>query len=565
MSNLAAYELFSQQFDRLTHENPDNLPKLDNMPDRGTIEAEARLCASTARMISSSDRADAPDVEGALRHLCMIKGVDWPKSRFGIGPTIKRLQDDKWWLRRLVVKGKRAWEAGKIAAGDVNKNRSLYCTDWAVLQWRAMRRRNAEFMQETFVFNDDGWLASLASIAEHSLANPAVRRAEMMTRLKGFEEFAQDQGDAATFLTITCPSRFHANSARYDGSTPKQAQDYLCKVWARIRAKLNREQVPFYGFRVAEPHNDGCPHWHAIIFAHPGHLFRIEAVVQQYASEADAWELKTAKAKRARFHRERIKLRRGESGYKGGAVAYVAKYISKNIDGRREDGTSMGEVKDRDGEVVASDAIVTAERVLAWSSLWGIRQFQQVGGLTIGPYRELRRVHQAITASAVLELIRQAADVAGDQGYVHYMKAAMGCPTLGTMKRCKFKDLYDAGDKEGAINALNRYGEPVTDVIGVMGDGAEVITRRDDWRCMTESAIHAFYDEASEEGGAVEFWADICEAVNMIRAERLQDKQAGQGTPEQEAAAFQQRKAAGIQRFKDLYGPAEGGPLDLCQ
>lgn len=540
MTTLPAYELYSDQFDRLTHENTAERHDPDNMPDRGTVEAEAKLCASTARMISSSPRGDAVEIEGALRHLCLIKEVDFPRSRFGIGPTMKRMQDDKWWLRKLATKAKRDWEAGKIAAGQVNKNRSLYCTDWAVMQWRAMRRRNAEFMQEVFVFNDDGWIASLAGIAKHSLSNPAVRRAEMMTRLKGFEEFAQDQGDGASFLTITCPSRMHANSKRYDGTTPKQAQEYLCKVWARIRAKLAREGVAFYGFRVAEPHNDGCPHWHAIIFAHPGQLFRIEAVVQQYVSEADAWELKTEKAKRARFDRERIKLRRGESGYKGGAVAYVAKYISKNIDGRREDGTSIGEVKDRDGNVVADDAIVTAERVLAWSSLWGIRQFQQVGGLAIGPYRELRRVHQAITASAVLEMARQAADVAGDAGFKDYMVAALRCEGLGTLKRCKFKEAYDAGDEKGAVEALNRYGEPVTDVIGVHAGGVEVITRRDDWRCLTEYAIHALHDEACQEGEAVEFWADICEAVNLLKLER--DRVAG-----------------------GLSGPPKASPLDLCQ
>jgi hypothetical protein len=515
------FDLYTLAGDRLTYQNPAMKPVFENIPDREAVRPDAGTLARHAQTLAASKLA--PDEKRkALGALCESAGVDYPVSRWGFGPEVKRLCDSHWWTRKIYTRERRAWEALQIAQKKVNKGKQLYCSDQAVYQWRAMRARNREFLQGMFVFNDDAFMASLAEVAAKSVSNPEIRRAEMMARLRGMEEYAQGfEGEGlehgATFLTITCPSRYHANSATYSGATPKQAQAYLCAVWARVRAELARQEITMYGFRVAEPHNDGCPHWHLIIFARKFNLWRVEKIARAYARAEDKHELKSRGASRARFHAERIKLARSESGYKGGAVAYIAKYISKNIDGKRSDGTSMGPTIDRDGNQVSGDAIVTAERVLAWSSMWGIRQFQQFGGERVGPYRELRRVHSIIAGSAALEVARKAADL-GE--FSQYMKHASQVQGLATVKRSDAVEAVKRGDDKAAMAALNKYCEPVFRVVGLEGDGLEIITRRDDWRVLpaaaAEAAIHLAYD-AADSDELVEAWGELVEWFNLRR------------------------------------------------
>ena len=75
-----------------------------------------------------------------------------------------------------------------------------------------------------------------------------------------------------------------------------------------------------------------------------------------------------AGAKKSRFEAKKL------DPAKGGAVAYVAKYVAKNIDGVDADGKCIGVDDETD-----LDFINSAERVQAWKSRHGIRQFQFVG------------------------------------------------------------------------------------------------------------------------------------------------------------------------------------------
>ncbi len=132
---------------------------------------------------------------------------------------------------------------------------------------------------------------------------------------------------------------------------------------------------------------------------------------------------------------------------KGCAAAYLAKYVSKNIDGLTNSGESMG---DDDEAEPGTSAAETAKRVGAWASQWGIRQFQQIGGVPVTLYRELRRVHVAAEDSLLYRAVH-----AVDQGDWGKFVALLGGEDYAFVKRA---DLPLALYKE-ETDERNQYGE----------------------------------------------------------------------------------------------------------
>ncbi|SFQ19079.1 replication endonuclease [Ralstonia sp. NFACC01] len=323
---------------------------------------------------------------------CERYGVELPDFS-AAADRVARVKCELWWRRRLRTKHIRALERSNIHLHYVHYRSDPYASNDAVRRRLAQNRRNRQTLERTSLENEHGQRFTLAELADKSIANKALRRGELMTRLKGMEELAEDVKFAGVMFTKTCPSRFHAvkqmgnkwqPNAKYEGADPREGQGYLRRVWARIRAELKRLGVVYFGLRVAEPHHDGCPHWHGLIFSN--RIDVVCAVIRKHALK-DSPEEAGASLRRCRF--EHI------DSAKGSAVGYIAKYISKNIDGH-----AVGDHKTAEGYVVQADflgddVITPSERVEAWAATWGIRQFQAFGGAPVGVWRELRRVKEA--------------------------------------------------------------------------------------------------------------------------------------------------------------------------
>lgn len=331
-----------------------------------------------------------------------------PNSTVTIEGCIKRMTDAKWWKRRIKTMLKQAKENTAINLNIVSKNRDIYCSNLTAKARQTEKALEQEFLKNNFLENEKGERVSLFDISQTTVANPVNRRNEMMIRIRGFENHADKQSHEALFLTLTCPSKYHNNYAKsgmanpkWMGATPKEAQGYLTNVWARIRAKLNRDGIMIYGMRVVEPQHDGTPHWHLLVFLPPNQVEAFSRIFRHYALLEDGDE---SGAQENRCDITHIDKSRGS------ASGYIAKYVAKNIDGAHLETGSYGE-----------SVNITVMHVEAWASCWSIRQFQQQGGPPVSPYRELRRVRHEQPESSPFEAPRKAADKGDWCGYIETM------------------------------------------------------------------------------------------------------------------------------------------------
>jgi len=315
---------------------------------------------------------------------------------------VKRIGCPLYWRRQLRRAQVRKREGQEQAAGRVCARNMPYVHDVTVTRYIERQVANKAMLEASEIEDAEGEIITLWDAVQASTSNKSIRRGELMTRIRGCEEWATEQGMVGIFTTNTLPSRFHASlfgggkNPNFDGSTPRDGQEWLSKTWARARSKIQRRKIKVFGFRVAEPHHDGCPHWHMLLWVNAEQAEQLQELLRECWLQHEGDEYG---AQQYRFKSEAIDPARG------GAVAYVAKYISKNID----DFGAVGDEGHFDQHGDQKELIEggnKARRVTAWASAWGIRQFQPIGQPPVTVWRELRRIDPAIVIGASKRLQR---------------------------------------------------------------------------------------------------------------------------------------------------------------
>lgn len=380
-------------------------------------ETYANDCASFSARIT-----DPAALAQKMAEICSLRGIVAPDFD-NPSQIIYRCTDAAWWRRKMRKTHGRSREHAAIRLGFVSTQTGKYCSDETAQCRVSQNRRNAATLGATTMTNTETDQSfSLADLAAKGTGNKRIRRGELMMRLAGCAELAIEYGHVGIFVTLTTPSKFHAvleksgaPNPKYNGATPLQAHQHLTAVWALTRAQNGRDGIAPYGFRIAEPHHDGCTHWHMLVFMPKNDALIFMMNLADYAMEEDGEEA-GAEASRVKFDiMDRTK---------GGAAGYLAKYVAKNIG-------------DNDAEEdLFGKTIITKEmRVDAWAGVWGIRQFQPMGQPPVTVWREMRRV--------------EADKVAGDLVPEHVKAAHAAC------QRVLSETETDEAGKPMVIHAAN--------------------------------------------------------------------------------------------------------------
>lgn len=490
--------------------------------------------------------------------------------------TMLRLLDEKWWERKIDTAFRQFHEHCQIINGRVHKGASRYLSDHGLKDFKA-RKINAQLaMSQLVAMNEEtGQELEMLEVIKGSPANPEIRRQELMCRLSGFESIAEENKLVGGFFTLTSPSKYHAFTARkngkgaymnenYKGASPKQTQQYLCSVWAKARAKLKRLEIEINGFRVCEPHHDGTPHWHALFFFQPEHEQIIKYVLADYFTQEDRKELDVSDEEFSTWGKAifgddslvmdafdlekeqetealvksisaRINARfdyKAVDSSKGSATGYLAKYISKNIDGFNLDNQND------------TPANKLAELACGWASTWRIRQFQQIGGPPVSVWRELRRLEQdphVVEGKAIakeqgekyvpeirslidiqaehrgdpIEVARIAADLGNWAMYIEAM-GGIFCTRANFPISMVYKQVNNA------------YGETVKKLKALGCFTKTMITRSDDWKIVKKNADRGGFDPQASDSEALGVLSITVRGNEMNAVEQPVIDQAGQ-------------------------------------
>lgn len=163
-------------------------------------------------------------------------------------------------------------------------------------------------------------LSNFVVSAYHS---PERYYGEIQNRVNTLSQLAQQRNLVPVFMTITLPGEFHAYkqdkegnlifNPKYNGTHPKEAAKILTKMFTKLRhdralKELSKEQRIY--FRVDEPHKDGTPHTHVLMFVPKERVPRlIEAFNHLYTMKSNKIERITDDI--------------------GNSVSYVMKYVNK--------------------------------------------------------------------------------------------------------------------------------------------------------------------------------------------------------------------------------------------
>lgn len=429
---------------------------------------------------------------------------------------LKRMACSVWWRRQLRRLTSRRLEQRQRILGRVHDRAGIYVSNEGYARRRAQHSRNAAMLEAVLAINELDQSYTLAELAELGLANPDNRRAELMLRIADTEREAVRLGHVGLFLTITTPSRFHAvyqGTARVNRkwaqaghADPREAQAYLQNLWSKARAYLGRRGLGVYGIRVVEPHHDGCPHWHLLLWCEPQNVGAVLGILRSYALEDNPAEV--ASDETVRFDAKLI------DPAKGSAAGYVLKYVTKNINGKQfarqgVDGDHL--------DTYGHDLTTSAPRIEAWAACWGIRQFQFYGLPSVTVWRQTRKIREAADllewmesydpdpeTVALMGRLWRACDAGEWAEFLRIMGGPMTRRDDQPVKPWTIDRLRSADELQ-----LGAYGDVKQSIIGVVVNGTECMTQQHFWRVEQTPKVAAFDLEGLTFDGAAVAWTRV--------------------------------------------------------
>jgi hypothetical protein len=173
----------------------------------------------------------------------------------------------------------------------------------------------------------------LSTITFSANINPKRYYSEIQNRINTLVVEATNKNLIPLFITLTLPSKYHKmktsrvskqliQNQKYNNTPPREAIKQLTKMFAKLRhdrslKELSKEQRIYY--RVNEPHKDGTPHTHILLYIPNSSAIRVTKAFKRLFNPK-ANDIQTD-----------IK----------NASAYIMKYINKTLPNSKQETLSL--------------------------------------------------------------------------------------------------------------------------------------------------------------------------------------------------------------------------------
>ena len=177
-----------------------------------------------------------------------------------------------------------------------SKSSSPYCNAYSLARWKERQKQNMEYAENCVCMPPEGSGLDEVSLAKIKVASEMGQAARLYAQTLGLQELGERLGRTPLFLTLTLPPEWHPHpTGGFDSRkwtpehSPTQAALALQTLWQQFRSLAGKAGVEWFGIWVKEPHGDGCPHQHALIWVAPEHVEAIrKAVANTYPGQHQA-------------------------------------------------------------------------------------------------------------------------------------------------------------------------------------------------------------------------------------------------------------------------------------
>ncbi len=475
-----------------------NILALDNISLAALSYSEIEELAATKAVLCSQKILNAEsnidEIDEAVKAKMIIQSSLHYAEKYNLtvqgNPITKRkkLESPDIWNRRLKqIKEIGSREIGRIFGFVGGASDNDYISSHTRNFQETKHQSSMAWMETMVVKNGDVEIPLIDLYTRKQIS----KRASALSWLNGMDEYAGENNLQGAFITITCPSKFHISSASADHYTIEDGHKYLTHMWHGVELLLASRRTKYYGVRAVEPHKDGLPHLHMIIYADEKSLLEIDELLKEKSCEIDNFETTSSDSQRYDFRIIDTEL--------GNPSAYITKHIMDDYNPKN-----------------ANKAVKGLSDIAYWVKDTRIRQLQFFRCPSKGLWDELRRRNDPFYDDDRLEEIRCAAK---DGDFCKFF-TLLGGHTV------KMKDHYVQLIKKDAVDIvqstvdritgeytetetprITRYGEAIREVHGfVVLDRLYEINHKK-WELVDRTLS---YEEAMEKLG----WKPSCTISN---------------------------------------------------